>query len=375
MKNLLDTQQRDSNYDCLKLVSMFSIIIYHILLHGKLLSSTTGITNVILYFIFFLSIFHVSVLVLITGYYQVNKEFKIEKLIKLILEFWFYSIVINFILKYTGLVVYSKTNFVLNILPFNFETYWFLVYYLLLYIVSPYLNILINKIDIKTFKKMIIVLILCFSVIPYFTSFTSFNTSGYSLYHFILLYFLGAYFRKTDFINTHWKNNNNTQKRLILFSIFVICALCNLSFQFLLRYLFASPNGFVKWYIQNMHIEWYNNPFILLQSVAIFLYFGTLNFKNNIISKMASTTLAIYLITDNSSVRSIIYKLIGIDTGLEMGAKSILLTFGWGVVFFISCILIDFIRQFIFKYISRIKPVKSIGNKLKNFFENTIEVK
>ena len=99
-----------------------------------------------------------------------------------------------------------------------------------------------------------------------------------------------------------------------------------------------------------------NDFFILLVSILLLLFFSNLNIKyNKYINIISSTTLGIYLIHDNPSVRTFLwtsyFKLFEITGGKNLILSSIKIIF---TIFFI-CMIIDLIRKFIIEVLLKRK--------------------
>lgn len=61
---------RKSNFELLRIVSMFMIILTHILTHGQVIDNTNnGILSIFFDFLFCIVIVHVNSFVLLTGYF------------------------------------------------------------------------------------------------------------------------------------------------------------------------------------------------------------------------------------------------------------------------------------------------------------------
>jgi surface polysaccharide O-acyltransferase-like enzyme len=189
-------KKRNSNYELLRITSMLMIVIYHIIAHSNILANTTGMIHYILRFIEAILIVHVNSFVLVTGYYQCKSDFKFKKLVALNNQVWFYRAVICVVLILFNVITLNRVDVIRNIMPIDLGFYWFIDIYMLLYCLSPFLNILINKMDQKTFRKL---LVTCFVVISLISTITKqqavYNNNGYSLANFIFLYFIGSYFR------------------------------------------------------------------------------------------------------------------------------------------------------------------------------------
>ena len=115
----MKTKVRDSNYELLRIISMIWIIIWHTVINGALLYRTSGSVNFSFNFLFMIIVVHVNLFMLITGYYQSKSEFKLKKIISLILQMAFYNLVINSIFKVFGLVEYTNVEFLKQIAFYN----------------------------------------------------------------------------------------------------------------------------------------------------------------------------------------------------------------------------------------------------------------
>ena len=107
----------------------------------------------------------------------------------------------------------------------------------------------------------------------------------------------------------------------------------------------------------------YSNPLIIIQTIAYFEFFGTLNIKNKIINKIASLTLGVYMIHDNNFVRANIYKWLKIDNGPIYSYKFIIYIFIIAVVIYIVCSIIEYLRQLLFNFIYKLKISEKVRNK------------
>lgn len=374
----MKTKIRESNYELLRIVSIFFIVLGHIINHSNLLNMTYGTSNFILRIIFFFIIIHVNCFMLITGYYQSKSTFKLKRLINLTLQIAFYNLLINSILKITGLVNYSNSEFLTQTLFYNFNSYWYIQCYFIIYLVSPFFNRLIDHLDKIQFKKLIIVLVCCFSIFPFLTGGLLYKLDGYSIVHYITLYFIGAYIRKYNLNKNLFKKKNIYQKRMIYTIIIIGCFIFNTSLFYLQHFMYGLDSNVLKKIasiIYDFRLN-YSNPIIIVQSLAMFLYFGTFQFKNKFINKISSLTLGIYIIHESFYIRSNLYHWICVDTGSIIYGRSILIKiFLWAVVIFIVCAIIEFLRQLLFQFLSKRKIIYKINLKIMNIFSHILEVK
>lgn len=351
--------KRNSNLELMRIVSMFMIVLWHFLIHGNIWYHTFGALRKTLDLIVAFLFVHVNSFVILTGYFQCQKNSNIKKIIKLNCVAWFYSI---FLLL--GMILFTKlqvTNFEIGklLIPIcSYDTYWFITCYILLYLISPLLNIILNQTSQIQLKRIICLGLFLFGILPFLTNNTFYNVqNGYSLIHFINLYFIGAYLRK-------YFNKNTSKKKLML--IIICCIILNCSFYWFGTF-FQNANSITVRKISQMLINGflsYNNPFLILQSICYFLFFTKLKIKNSQINKVSSLVLGVYLISDFPYVRKWIYNAFGFDRP----------TYDWNVLFevfidalflFIVCCIIEFIRNYLWQKVYFSKWMQKVVASLK----------
>lgn len=108
---------------------------------------------------------------------------------------WFYSVVILVCLIVTKQGIYSSAQILNAFLPVSTRQYWFMTDYIILYILSPFINIGLQNLDQKQFKKLLLILLILFSIWDIFPGQQTGVQRGYSLYWLIVVYSIGAYIR------------------------------------------------------------------------------------------------------------------------------------------------------------------------------------
>ncbi|HIR59198.1 MAG TPA: acyltransferase [Candidatus Onthousia excrementipullorum] len=368
---------RESNYELLRIISMFFIVLWHVIMHGEVNLKTSGSVSFFMNCVLLLSIFHVSVFMLITGYYQSKSTFKLKKLLSLIFEIAFYNFVINTFLYLTGLVEYSNVEYLKSILFYNFSSLWYIQCYIIVYMLSPFLNKFISSADRVTLKRLIIVLLLCFSIFPFFSDSLMYDTNGYTVTHYILLYFIGAYVRKYNLNNEFMKNLNKHQKQLIYFNIFLFSFIANVMLYYFAQYLVGLDSNILNSIGSNLinHKYYYSNPLVIIQSVSLFMLFGTFKFTNKFVNYIASLVLGVYIIHETEAVKNSIYIWTGIYDGNDIFGKAIILkVLIVAIIIFVACLLIEIVRRLIFKLVYKIKVVRYIDGKVVNFIDNLMKI-
>ena len=137
--------------------------------------------------------------VLISGYFLVKSKFKWKKVIQLWFETLFYSVFIYIVIVVLGLKEIDIKGIIKSLFPILTKQYWFINIYLVMYILSPFINKLINSLDKKEYQKLIMILLICFSIISILPDAYTLDTShGYGIIWFICLYLIAGYIRIYD---------------------------------------------------------------------------------------------------------------------------------------------------------------------------------
>lgn len=366
-------KERESNFELLRIVSMFFIVFYHTILHGHVLINCTNQTlKIILDIIMSILIVHVNSFVLVSGYFQSKSTFKQSKLWSIINANWFYKVLILVIFSIFSLESFTKNDIFVNIFPLNLEEYWFINPYLIVYCLSPFLNKLINSISKRDHQKLIIVLVVILSIFPYITGNRIYTNSGYTLYNFIILYIVGAYLNRYPLRESYlFKNLSDNLYQILTLIIFFTCVIINYSFYKTALSLTETNSifGILGKNITDMSYA-YSNPLIMLQSVAYFAFFSTLKLKSKFINRVSQLTLGVYFIHDNVYMRLNIYKWLKIDIPEITSCKFLIYTLLIAIGIYIACLIIEWIRQFIFKGIYKLKISKFFREKYYSYIKN-----
>lgn len=67
---------RNSNFELLRIVSMFMIVIWHFIIHSGIYYNTSGYSHILIQFVCALLMIHVNSFVLLSGYFQSDKPMK-----------------------------------------------------------------------------------------------------------------------------------------------------------------------------------------------------------------------------------------------------------------------------------------------------------
>ena len=213
-----------------------------------------------------------------------------------------------------------------------------------MYFLLPFINYGINSLNKYFHKNIVIFFIFFYSIYNVIAKFLCLNSNfnflndGYSSMWLIILYIIGAYFGKYIILN---ENKSSIIHFTLYLLIFFFSTLFNSEFYFI---LIRSKSKIQK----NIFIS-YLSPTIVIQAIALVMFFMKLKIKNiyliKIISFLTPLNFSAQLIHARlfqTKLRIIIY----LFKWILMFKTKILFCkiYGVGIMIYIFCILIDYIR-------------------------------
>ena len=348
-------KNRQSNFELMRLISMFFIVIFHVIVHGKILDSSNEILHLISSIITTIIIIHVNSLVFLTGYFNIDKkEISLKKAGKLLATTWFYKASIILLFLYFHFVSIDKVTLLEELLPLDRNHYWFISCYIVIYILSPYLNKVVENLSEKDFSKFLLWLMILLSIIPTITNNHNWPNDGQNIINFALLYYLGAYFKRYPIQNNyHFKHVSKRKILYFLIGSFFGIVMIRLSLYYFGLKLFSMENHGLKWVGEIMINDFsrYSSPLVIIQSCLYCLVFANLKFHSKIINFSAASTFGIYLIHDNHNVRYKIYEWLNVHPYPTL-LETVKVLFLSSLTIFSICFIIETIRRMIVLFLS-----------------------
>lgn len=299
---------RESNFELLRCVLMFMVVLvhYNIDTMGKAFAYVTpGSLNY--YFVYFmesLAIIGTNGFVLLTGYFSWKKtSVSLRKPVGLLM----YVVAYNVLFFIIDLLIMREPFSLMKLVSCFIPRNWYVTLYIALMLVSPFINIVIKKLDKETYLKMLGVLFVLCSVWPTVLDvvnaklgldFSGMNTvalggasSGYSLINFILIYLIGAAIARFNLISHKMSWD--------------ILAYVILSVMIFVQQLFLGAG-------------WsYANPLVILSCIAFFNIFRKLQVKSNLINVLSSASLGVFLIHTQFVVSNKIWRMCYIEEACQ----------------------------------------------------------
>lgn len=349
--------RRLANVELLRVVAMLMVVMLHYLGKGELLpemSIRMGATGYVAWILESLSIVAVNVYVLISGYFLVESEFKLGKIVKLVLQVLFYTVLITVLAFSFGLVgkeEFGIYNMIVQLFPFQLEQYWFMTSYLVMYILSPVLAMAAKTLSQKNLKvvTLLMVAFMCIekSILPVQIKF---DQHGYDALWFICLFLVAAYVRLYGI--------KFLEKRSNAILLYVACCVLMMGENMVFSLVYEKLGEMGHLVTTPYH---YNHIFNLLASLGFFMFFLNVKIKDglfaNLVCKIAPYTLGVYLWHEHIYVRYLWPEWFGAGESQNVGIF-LLKAFGTVLCVFVIGIVVDYLRGLVFKFGSKLIHVK-----------------
>lgn len=335
--------------ELLRIIAMFMILTVHITGAGgiiKVAESYGGVKYAIVSIIVVAFYCHVNCYALISGYVGLNSTFKFSKLINIWIQILFYSLGITLI----ALIFSDKiTNEILlkSAMPIYNGIYWYMTAYFILLLVTPFINPTIRNMELKKLIRLVVTLLIFFSIIPTilgdFTTYIPIN-EGYSFLWIFILYIVGATLSRVDI--------SRFKKPLLLIVVYV---------------LLVMITAILKLTLGNSWLT-YNSPTVFLSAVCLFLLFINLDLDRYKINfrLIGSLTLGVYLI----HTQIYVYEHLLLEQFSFIGEFPfyimILAIFFFSLLIYIILLCIDYIRVKLFNILKLNEKITKIFSKLDN---------
>ena len=356
---------RKSNIELLRVVAMIMIIAHHIAVHSQFSFASDSITinKLWIQFIQMGGKIGVDIFVLISGYFLITSNgIKTNKVIKLWLQIFTYSTGIFLAVVLVSPQSFGIKELVKNVLPITFSRWWFASTYFVLYVISPYINILLKSFDKKGYQRFLVLLFFCWCIVP---TFLGEAWESNSLLWFVFLYALAGYVR------IHIDINSIMSGGCILVAI-VTMALTFLSviiFDILgLKIAFMAAHATFFYNMQSLPI--------LIISVMLFVGFANADIGCvPFINVISSTCFGIYLLHDNNYIRMFLWSTIFQNANYQKSGFLIPYTLMQLVIVFVICSTIELLRIHLIEkmYLRLIDNVSNgVNKKIEKLFSHRI---
>lgn len=336
---------RNSNIELLRIIAMYMIVFIHanmylsIFCSGKIMTFFNGVVNGICNI-------GVTCFILISGYYGLN--FKLEKFIKM------ECMMISYSLLETGIMYLVMPEqlqgaalleqIVKSLLPFISRKYWFYSSYVCLMFLSGYIQKLIDVLNKKELRKLLILMLILFSVLPTLFYFELVPDNGKGLVQMIMVYLIGRYI--------HYYYNKPVSWKYFVVFIF-LWGINGVSHEIPIQI-----GGIYH------HLCKDNSITNICMAVILFLLFKKWDFQAGIVNCLARYVFAVFAL--NNTFVNCIMKIIKKYGMVERsGIQGFFLLAGIVFGILAGCLIIGSVREFVFKRLDELiyKVVEKIWKR------------
>ncbi len=335
----MNTVNRNSNIELLRLVLMFMVVLLHFnndTMGGAFVFvRDKAFDNFTLHFFESLSVCAVNCFMIVSGYFlYTNKKINFGKVVDLLLIVIFYRI-FDYLMQVIFMGnVFSIKSLASCFLPANY----FAIFYVICYMLSPLIARIWNEIENKTANFIIILLLSIFIIVPTGLDLavdlhifktanflspiaTNGNGAGYTIIQFLVMLSLGMWLRKRQLKPSPWIA---TGVYLLASLIMTVC-------------IAKCPS------LYN-----YCSIFTVITAVCLFLLFCKLDFHNTGVNYCAKSCFAIFCIHTGGFANDLWHKIIT----EEHFANGVFQTLVWMIVcvgiMFLCCMALSIVMRVIF---------------------------
>ena len=278
---------RNSNFELLRVIAILMITAYHYVVHGAADPATMSGGGYVLYISSLWGKAGVNLFCLLTGYMLVKKETisygRLKSVEGQIIFYTLLGLLVGFSLgKHVGLgsLFYSFA-------PVISGHYWYMTAYVIVFLLSPYLNLLIKNHDKELFGRLLLISYAVWCIIPFFTLRENSGMFWSQLIWFVVMYLTGAYigivpakYSKRFYIKALWISN-------------ILLILSAVAINLLSSYYYVLTD-----YIT--YFRWSNSPLVVIICISMMRLADMAPAKTvSWINYLGSLVLGIYLFQEN----------------------------------------------------------------------------
>ena len=281
---------RNSNLELLRIILIMGVMILHYVgPYGKGIeyAKDSVINYYVLIFLQAISSCAVDAFIIISAYFLCSMDRRSYwKVVELFLQVVLFKVAFYIGSVLLGINEFDTKDFLIFCVPNNY----YVILYSVLYLLSPYINILINKLGVLQLKRFMIILLIIFpgwnciinlagNILQVewkglSTVGSAGSQNGFTIVNFFVLYIIASYIKKADI--------KITRKRC-------------------LAYIAAIVMGIFAWSSIEYNMRWstvsrnYDNPLVIALATMVFLLFSQMSFSNKVVNELARAAFTCFL--------------------------------------------------------------------------------
>ena len=337
-------QTRLFGFDCLKILATFFVLFLHM---DSYVMSQFGkdlypITTLVLYYLMEAIAYPaIHLFVMASSWFMIEKVNPVKQIIKVWLQTWVVTMagLVGAIIIFKGSQE-SIWGILSCIFPFFGRAYWFVTEYIMLVMLSPFINSLIDSISHKELLCLTMIFGSAVCICPTFLPFFPWNQDTSQIANFILLYLLVGCIKKHD---------TQKIKKILWVVLWMLCVVILTGSAMIFHDILPS---------YEMYFYSYNSVFVMLEAICIVMIFKDINYINVAIRDLASwvsgSSLVVYLIHMHPLFKSRytgwgLFKFVNISSPVEYFFQVCSIVFGVFIIGTIAGKIIDIIVKLLSK--------------------------
>lgn len=278
------SSRRESNLELARVLAMSAIMLHHFLIHALRLQEIDGALYLNLNMFVF---FGVDVFFLITGFFGIRLS--LVRVVKFIVLIAFFDAVNVAMTLAAGEHLGATYLLQLVAFPVSHSRYWFMQVYLLVMLMSPFLNASLAQMRLPALRSAVLLL----SCAMWYSCTIGFNESGRGACFLLglYLYIVGGWLRRDIDLFSRW----SARRYFLLALAILVIALVPLNACILLD--FYGRGGILN----------YTGVFMTLASCAILLGCVRLSFRSALVNRLGFASVGCYLLQDGIFGHTVLY--------------------------------------------------------------------
>lgn len=352
-------KKRDNGLDLLRILCMLLVTFSHVFTHGGIINEhlSPGTASWFLGNLLYpFTLVAVNCFVLLSGYFQCTSRFKLKRVVSVWVQALFWSVVL-----YAAVSLFQGGLSILELVKRIFvavtDQYWFVTAYLLMYIVSPFLNCMIAAMSKRLHFLCCCVLLGIFCVahnLAYIYDFGDVD-GGYTFLWFCILYIVAAYLR----LDVPVEGKHRSRGLLIYGCCALGIGLSRFAAHYVTTWLLGTPMLTSFFYS-------YNSILVVPASIGLFMAMRTVKVEGKaakVIGFFAPLAFGVYLIHDHPSIRPMLWSIL---KPYRFADPIRLIPYGAACVagIFLVCCMAEWLRQKIFHLLKIDTAIDRLCDKL-----------
>lgn len=347
----VNNAQRNASIELLRIISTAMVLVLHVVLTTKLQDIySSGIHFYVYWWLEALSVIAVDVFFIISGYFMCESKFKAKNVFRIAIGgVWLYSVVFSIVNNLISGTGFPKMDLLKMLFPVYTHKFWFVNAYLIIYILSPFINKMLAALNKKQHTAIMIVCLLLFCARHTFSMTQWIGESSGGAILFFMLYIVASWIRK------YYRKDNKPAK--FFFAYIALSLLIVLSARIIIAVGLGSEYA-GKFY-------GYSSVLVVAEAFALFLAF--LNIKpiagktGRFINFVAKHSFSVYII--HFAMMGVIFtNILHVDRFVDNVATGVPAIFAAVIIVYVFCTLVDIAKTSFFgvvgKLIKNTGPVK-----------------